>query len=152
MKTILMMAACLSVAPLYCQAAVSPASLEGRTVVLNYTQAEFQTEVMESPATRWVHYSKVHGSAAEEAFGYGTTLLPKATRILTPIKRGGIYSYQKNGAETGVINVDMYKSKGVDVGRVVYLTFLTPTSGVATEEIGHGDYTGRVRNITFTVK
>ena len=150
MKTLLY-TVCLAVAPLYCHAADSPANLEGRTVVLNYTQAEFRTEIAEEPATPWVHYSKIHGKAAEEAFST-CGLTPKATRNLTPIRRGGIYSYTKTGQQLGQIIVDMYKSKKVDVGRTVTLTFLTPTSGTATEEIGHGDYVGKVRNITFTVQ
>ncbi len=150
MKTLLI-TTCLVVAPLYCKAADAPSNLEGKTVVLNYTRAEFRTEMIDSPATRWIHYAKIHGNASEEAFST-CGLTPKATRNLTPIRRSGIYSYKKIGQQVGEITVDMYKSKQVDVVRSVTLTFLTPTSGTATEEIAHGDYTGKVRNITFTVQ
>lgn len=78
-------------------------------------------------------------------------LKPKATRNLLPIAtpaKGGKYVYRKTGPNTGELTVN---SEG-DFHRVYNITFDSPTSGTATEEVIAGAMFGYVRNITFTIK
>lgn len=134
----------------------APASLNGRTVVANYTASQYQTEIFGESCTPWVPFANLkRNPAAAEAFTTGNGLNPKASRNILPITapgQGGVYTYRKTGTNTGVIEVDMWKSKGIDVARSYTITFNSPTSGTATEEIAHGDYIGRVRFITITIK
>lgn len=134
----------------------APASLNGRTVVANYTNSQYQTEICGEGCTSWVPFSKLkRNPAAAEAFCCGGGVEPKASRNLLPITRpgqGGVYTYRKTGTNTGVIEVDMWKSKGADMGRSYTITFDSPTTGTAMEEVAHGDYIGRVRFITITIK
>lgn len=133
----------------------APADLTGKTVTADYTQAEFRTKIEEEAPTPWVSFNRLprNGGGAAEAF-MGKAA-PKATRDLLPITRpgkGGIYTYRKTGPNTAVISVDMWKAYQQDMCRTYTITFTTPTQGIATEEIGHGDYTGNVRNIRITIK
>lgn len=135
--------------------AAAPADMTGKTLVADYTRAEFRTKVEDSPATPWVAFAKLpkNGGGAAEAFM--DAMKPKATRNITPLTRpgkGGVYTYLKTGENTAVISVDMWKACQYDMCRTYKLTFTSDTEAVAEEEIGHGSYTGNVRNIRISIK
>lgn len=139
-------------AALYAEAAVAPAHLDGKTVALNYTNAQYQSvDASENiPTSGWVSFAK----ASRGGFGMGG-INPKATRNLLPMTRpgqGGIYTYQKIGPSTGKIEVDMWKSKKIDMGRTLILTFTSDNTAVATEEMCGGDDCVKIRNIGVMIK
>lgn len=141
--------------PMVCMADTAPASLKGKTVVLNYTASQYRTVIVEESDSGWVSYAQAKKGVkgADEAFT--TSIGIKATRNLLPITapgKGGIYTYEKSGPNSGSIEVDMWKSKKMDVGRTIQLQFTSPTTAVATEEVVHGSYMGAIRNIKVTIK
>lgn len=137
---------------LYAEAASAPSHLDGKTVALNYTEAQYQSidEETGEPNSSWVSFAQ----AGKGGFGLGG-INPKATRNLLPITRpgqGGVYTYKKTGPSTAVIEVDMMQSKRIDMYRVLTLTFITETTAVATEKMCSGDYGIAIRNINVTIK
>ncbi len=125
-------------------------------MVLDYTQAEFCTEIMDEGSSGWVSYEQARQNVrgAGEAFSTGAMQI-KASRRLTPITasgQGGVYTYTCKGGNTGEIDVNMWQSQQVDVVRDITLFFTSSTTAVATESIYHGNYVGRVRNIRVTIQ
>lgn len=137
----------------------APSNLKGKTVELDYTQAEFR-----SCNSDWLAFRKVpKGKNAREntpalyCFTESYGMAPKATRNLTPIQEngeGGIYTYKAVGPDTGLIIVDMNKklNDDMDRSRIYTIHFTSPTEGEATEEIIMGDSDGAVRNIKVHIK
>ncbi len=156
MKTFISTFVVSLVAALGVQAYPAPANLKGATVVLDYTQAEFCTEIMDESNSGWVSYEQARRNlrGAGEAFSTGAVQI-KASRRLLPISspgEGGVYTYTRKGGDTGEIDVNMWQSQQVDVARGITLTFTSSTTAVATEGIYHGNYAGRVRNIRVTIQ
>ncbi len=138
------------VAPAY--AAPAPTNLTGKTVVLNYTQAQYKYADEDGLTMGWTPYAiaKKSRNSGAEAF-YALGLNPKATRNILPITRpgqGGKYTYRKTGAQTGCIEV----ANHLDSARTIYIQFTSANSGIATEEVGAGCFTGICRNIIVTIK
>lgn len=135
-----------------CHAASAPANLTGKTVVLNYTKAQYLYQDEDGATMGWTPYSvavKKRNSGAE-AF-YALSLKPKATRNILPIStpaKGGKYVYSKTGADTGTIEVN----GGGDCARSISIKFTSATTGVAVEEVAAGCFTGTCKNITVTIK
>ena len=136
-----------------CLAASAPASLTGKTVVLNYTQSQYCYEEEDATGSGWQSYKaaqqNVKGCA--EVFNM-MGLKPKATRNLLPITapgKGGKYTYRKTGADTGTIEVNMAP---MDAGRTITLKFTGPNTAIATEEVGAGCMVNTIRNIQVTIK
>lgn len=155
MKTLFALLAVGSLMPMTCLADLAPVSLKGKTVVLNYTTAQYRTVIEEESDSGWVSYAQARKGVKGAGEAFTTSVGIKATRNLLPITapgQGGIYTYQKTGPSTGVIEVDMWKSKKIDVGRTIQLQFTSPTTAIAAEEVGHGLYTGVARNIKVTIK
>ena len=137
-----------------CFAATSPTHLTGKTVVLNYTKAQYYSQMISdgSDAKGWTPYAvaKKNRNSGAWAF-YDLGLAPKATRNILPITRpgqGGKYTYSKTGAQTGTIEVNT----GNDSGRTITIQFTSATTGVATEQADAGDFEGTCRNIMVTIK
>lgn len=156
MKTIFQSIFVSVVAALGVSAYPAPSHLEGAVVVLDYTQAEFCTEIMDESFSGWVSYEQARRNVrgAGEAFSTGAVQI-KASRRLLPITspgQGGVYTYTCKGGDTGEIDVNMWQAQQVDVARGITLTFTSPTTAVATEGIYHGNYAGRVRNIRVTIQ
>lgn len=144
------------VAALGVSAYPAPSHLEGAVVVLDYTQAEFCTDIMDEGSSGWVSFEQARQNVrgAGEAFSTGAVQI-KASRRLLPITssgQGGVYTYTCKGGDTGEIDVNMWQAHQVDVVRGITLTFTSPTTAVATEGIYHGNYAGRVRNIRVTIQ
>lgn len=134
----------------YAEAAVSPSHLDGKTVVLDYKGAQFQTtdESAGRAVSGWVSFA----SASRGGFSMGS-VSPKATRRLLPITRpgkGGTYTYRKTGSSTGVIEVDM--GPKYDMVRTITLTFTSANAAVATERMIGGDDGVSIRNIRVTIQ
>lgn len=137
-------------------AAPAPEHLKGAVVVLDYTKAEFCTEVLDSHNSGWVGYEQARRSKGGAAEAFNTTVLGiKASRRLLPITspgEGGIYTYTCKGGEIGEIDVNMWKAHQADAVRVVTLRFDSPTTATATEGVYHGNYIGSVRNIRARIQ
>ena len=138
------------------EAEPAPAQLKGAVVVLDYTHAEFCTEVLDAGTSGWVGYEQARRSksGAAEAF-HATVLGIKASRRLLPISspgEGGIYTYTCKGGDTGEIDVNMWKAHQADAVRVVTLRFDSPTTATATEGVYHGNYIGTIRNIRASIQ
>lgn len=144
-------AAAAMVAP--CLAAPAPASLSGKTVMLDYTQSQYCYEEEDAPGSGWQSYKAAQKNlkgCAEVFIIMG--LKPKATRNLLPITapgKGGKYTYRKTGANTGTIEVDM---SPMDAGRTITLKFTGASTAVATETVGAGCMVNTIRNIQVTIK
>ena len=134
----------------------APAQLRGATVVLDYTHAEFCTEVLYAGTSGWVGYEQARRSKSGAAEAFHTTALGiKASRRLLPISspgEGGIYTYTCKGGDTGEIDINMRKAHQTDAVRVVTLHFDSPTSATATEGVYHGNYIGTIRNIRASIQ
>ncbi len=135
-----------------CFAAPSPTHLTGKTVVLNYTQAQYRYQDEDGITMGWTPYAiaKKNRNSGAEAF-YALNLNPKATRNILPISRpgqGGKYTYRKTGTQTGTIEVASH----MDGARSINIQFTSANSGIATEEVGAGCFTGTCRNIIVTIK
>lgn len=141
---------------LTCSAATAPRSLVGKTAVLNYSNAEYRTVTPGESDSGWVIYSLAKKGVRGAAEAFTTTSVGiKASRNLlplTPVGKGGIYTYNPLGGAKAQIVVDMWKSKKNDMSRVINLHFTSSTTAVATEEVVHGDYFGYIRNIKVTIK
>ncbi|MBR1979269.1 MAG: hypothetical protein IJ985_07215 [Akkermansia sp.] len=143
--------AAVMVAP--CLAAPSPASLSGKTVMLNYTQSQYCYEEEDEPSSGWQSYKAAQKNlkgCAELFIMMG--LKPKATRNLLPITapgKGGKYTYRKTGADTGTIEVNMAP---MDAGRTITMKFTGPNTAIATEEVGAGCMVNTIRNIQVIIK
>lgn len=137
------------------EAAPAPANLKGAVVELDYTQAEFCTEVLDERMSGWVGYEQARRSKGGAAEAFHTTVLGiKASRRLLPISspgEGGIYTYTCKGGEVGEIDIDMWKAHQADAVRVVTLRFDSPTTATATEGVYHGNYIGSIRNIRVNI-
>lgn len=136
-----------------CLAAPAPASLSGKTVVLNYTQSQYMYEEYGSGNSGWQSYKAAQKNTrgCAELFNI-MGLKPKATRNLLPITapgKGGKYTYRKTGADTGVIEINM---SPMDAERTVTLKFTSSSTAVATEFVGSGDMANTIRNIQVTIK
>lgn len=134
----------------------SPSSLAGKRIVANYTQASFRVQEGDGNWSPWIPYSRARNNSAIDCVFGCPEYVPKATRNLLPLTRpgqGGKYTYRKTGKNTGEVSVTYRSAEGhvLDCGRTYSITFTSPTSGYATEEIGEGDRTGYVRNIIITV-
>lgn len=137
----------------------APVTLKGKTVVLDYTSAEFR-----SCGSAWLAFNKVPKTKKEQekpkalycfADCYG--MAPKATRNLTPITEngeGGIYTYKVVGPDTATITVDMAQKlhDNMEWARIYTIHFTSPTEGEATEDVVMGDSEGGVRNIRVYIK
>ncbi|MBQ7022413.1 MAG: ankyrin repeat domain-containing protein [Akkermansia sp.] len=138
------------------EAEPAPAQLKGAVVVLDYTHAEFCTEVLDAGTSGWVGYEQARRSKNGAAEAFNTTVLGiKASRRLLPISspgEGGIYTYTCKGGDTGDIDVNMWKAHQADAVRVVTLHFESPTSATATEGVYHGNYIGTIRNIRASIQ
>lgn len=139
-----------------CIAAPAPESLSGSTLELDYRQAEFSTEVLDSKQSGWVSFAEVRRNHKGAAEAFTTTVLGiKATRRLMPLSepgKGGIYTYRATAADTVEVDVDMWKAYKADAVRVLTLHFDTPTTATATEGVYHGNYIGSIRNIRVIVR
>lgn len=132
---------------------VAPSELRGRTVVLSYTQSQYMYAEGGANISGWQSYQAAlrNKNSCAEAFRMAG-LNPKATRNLLPITspgQGGKYVYSRCNANVGVIEVN---SGGYDFSRTITIHFTSPTSGVATEELAAGDFSGTIRNIQVTIK
>lgn len=137
----------------------APATLKGKSVVMNYTQAEYR-----SCNSAWLPYGNVPKSKNERekakalyCFAECYGMAPKATRTLTPVTEngeGGIYTYKVVGPDTATITVDMNKKLSDDMewARIYTIHFTSPTEGEATEEILMGDSEGSARNIKVSIQ
>ena len=138
------------------EAEPAPAQLKGAVVVLDYTHAEFCTEVLDAGTSGWVGYEQARRSKNGAAEAFNTTVLGiKASRRLLPISspgEGGIYTYTCKGGDTGEIDVNMWKAHQADAVRVVTLRFDSPTTATATEGVYHGNYIGTIRNIRASIQ
>lgn len=137
----------------------APVTLKGKTVVLDYTGAEFR-----SCGSAWLAFNKVPKTKKEQektkalycfADCYG--MAPKATRNLTPITEngeGGIYTYKVVGPDTATITVDMGQKLHDDMewARIYTIHFTSPTEGEATEDVTMGDSEGSARNIKVRIQ
>ncbi len=156
MKTLAHFGAGAMVLAACCAAAPAPVALGGAAVELDYTQAEFCTEVLDSRQSGWVSYAEAcrnHRGAAE-AFTR-TALAIKPTRRLLPLAApgsGGIYTYRAIAEDTVEIDVDMWKAQQADAVRVLTLRFDSPTTATATEGVYHGNYVGTIRNIRANIR
>lgn len=136
-----------------CLAAPSPASLSGKTVMLNYTQSQYCYEEEDEPSSGWQSYKAAQKNlkgCAELFIMMG--IKPKATRNLLPITapgKGGKYTYRKTGADTGTIEVNMAP---MDAGRTITMKFTGPNTAIATEEVGAGCMVNTIRNIQVIIK
>lgn len=134
--------------------AASPAHLDGKRIVANYTHASFSV-IDDGNVSPWIPYAQVRNNSTVRGFFSGP-LTPKATRNLLPLTRPGQrgkYTYRKTGEDTGEVRITEYAPDGVERegGRLYKLTFTSPTSGFATEEVYDGSVTGYVHGISFTV-
>lgn len=132
---------------------IAPSELSGRTVLLSYTQSLYMYAEGGVNVSGWQSYQAAlrNKNSCAEAFRIAG-LNPKATRNLLPItspRQGGKYVYARRNAQVGVIEVN---SGGYDFSRVITIHFTSPTSGVATEELAAGDFSGTIRNIQVTIK
>ena len=155
MKTLFALLAVGSLMPMTCLADLAPVSLKGKTLVLNYTTAQYRTVIVEESDSGWVSYAQARKGVKGAGEAFTTSVGIKATRNLLPITapgKGGIYTYEKSGPNSGSIEVDMRKTKKMDVGRTIQLQFTSPTTAIATEEVVHGNYMGAARNIKVTIK
>lgn len=136
-----------------CLAAPAPASLSGKTVMLNYTQSQYNYEEEDEPSSGWQSYKAAQKNlkGCAELFNI-MGLKPKATRNLLPITapgKGGKYTYRKTGADTGTIEVNMAP---MDAGRTITMKFTGPNTAIATEEVGAGCMVNTIRNIQVIIK
>lgn len=130
---------------------LAPADLTGCTVALNYESSQYKYEEDGEDQSGWQSFqnAKKNKNGCAEAF-IAFDLKPKATRNLVPIStpaKGGKYVYRKTGTNTGVLTVG---TGGAD--RTYTITFDSPTTGTAVEEVMGGSMMGYCRNIRVTIK
>lgn len=131
----------------------APSSLAGKTLVLNYTQAQYCYVEDGEPISGWQSYKAAQQNLKSCAQLFNIMgLNPKATRNLLPITdpgKGGKYTYRKTGVDTGTIEVNMAP---MDAGRTIILKFTSATTAIATETVIAGCMFNSIRNINVTIK
>ncbi len=130
---------------------LAPADLTGKTLALNYESSQYKYAEDGEDQSGWQSFqnAKKNKNGCAEAF-IAFDLKPKATRNLVPIStpaKGGKYVYRKTGTNTGVLTVG---TGGAD--RTYTITFDSPTTGTAVEEVMGGSMMGYCRNIRVTIK
>ncbi|MDO5470756.1 MAG: hypothetical protein Q4F38_05585 [Akkermansia sp.] len=130
---------------------LAPENLVGKTAVFNYESSQYKYSEDGENVSGWQSYqnAKKNVKSCAEAF-IAVGLKPKATRNILPLNtpaKGGKYVYRKTGPNTGTIEVSSSNS-----ARTYTITFTSPTTGTATEEIFVGSMQGNVRNIQVSIK
>lgn len=108
----------------------APDSLAGKSLVMDYTDAQFcgKESIGKAESEKvWVPLAK-----AASLSGFGTS--PKATRHLFPLNDDdkGTYNYSKTSGRTGHLSVKPENGETFPV-RYYELTFTSPTGGTAVE-------------------
>lgn len=130
---------------------LAPDNLTGKTAVFNYETSQYMYSEDGEGLSGWQSFRNAQKnvkSCAEAFIAVG--LKPKATRnilLLSTPAKGGKYVYAKTGPNTGTVEVN-----GGGAARTYIITFTSPTTGTATEEIFAGSMQGNVRNIQVTIK
>ncbi len=131
----------------------APSNLTGKTLALNYTQAQFCYSADGQSVSGWQSYKEAQNDASGCALVFNKMgLTPKATRHLLPITspgQGGKYTYSKTGIDTGIIQVDM---SPVFASRTILLKFTSAGTALATETVVTGTMFYFVRNISVVIK
>ena len=112
------------ITPVTIGGALAPSSLNGKTIVFNFSNAMIR-----------------HGNLDDFGAPSKYTSAPKSISI------GGKNKYSKTGSNTAKIELDDPMAYvGYD------LKFTSANSGTATHTTSSGDYTDKVTGITFTIK
>lgn len=134
----------------------APRELKGAVLELDYSGAEFCTEVIDESNSGWVSFRDVGRNFRGAAEAFTTTAVGiKRTRRLLPITSPadrGIYTYRPVNGDIGELDIDMVKAYNVDAVRSISLRFISPTEALATEGVYHGNYIGTIRNIRVIIK
>lgn len=145
-----------ALAAMTCSAVPAPSSLKGAEIELDYTHAEFSTEVLEGSHSGWVSYGEALQNVRGSAVAFRVSSCPvKATRRLLPLSdggEGGIYTYTCRGGDIGEIDVDMPRALKAHAVRSITLTFDSPTTAEAEEAIYCGLFIGSVRHIRAKIR